>query len=548
MLFYLVSCSKDEGVKKDPIIAAITPNVGVVGATVIIDGTFFSLVKEENIVNFGSSTAIVKSVNSLGTQLEVTVPPGDGVMDVSVTINGKPISNKLPFTYSNSIGDAVVSTILPDKATEGNKVTITGSFFSSIKENNTVRFGSTQATVLTANNEGTQLEVKVPEGTGTVELSVTVRNKTAINKPAFTHLNPSITSITPTKALTGQTVTIQGEFYSTSKEDIVVRFGDTATPILLMNSESTQLMVNAPEGNATTEVSVTVRGKLINNKPSFTYLKSIAGIANCPTCPLTENFAGNFYSLDPVFTIDGKAYIRTTSEKFYEFNPTTTTWTEKQAPDLLRAGQPAFSIGSKGYVMDRYELWEYDPATDKWSKKTNHPLVNAEEHSFAFVINGKAYVGGTTSVKKDMYKYDPMLNTWTKVATYPGSSNYSLRCYFTLNGKGYAGGGVNAQEQAYQDFWEYDATQDKWTQKNDLPFTDYAVSSLFEAGGKGYASYANFNGTNLWVYDPAQDHWEKSIVLPGTTESNFYSAGFSLGNVGYYLLQDGSLFKIANLE
>ena len=63
-------------VENGPLITELTPNMGKAGSSMTIKGYNFSTTATDNTVLFGSLNAGVPIVNSAGTELEVTVPPG----------------------------------------------------------------------------------------------------------------------------------------------------------------------------------------------------------------------------------------------------------------------------------------------------------------------------------------------------------------------------------------------------------------------------------------------------------------------------------------
>lgn len=76
-----------------------------------------------------------------------------------------------------------ISSIAPTSGPVGSTVTITGTNFSATPDNNTVRFGATQATVTAATT--TQLTVSVPAGATYAPITVKVADRTAYSVASF---------------------------------------------------------------------------------------------------------------------------------------------------------------------------------------------------------------------------------------------------------------------------------------------------------------------------------------------------------------------------
>lgn len=105
-------------------------------------------------------------------------------------------NNYLTDTYA--IGEVQTSTITAPTITSftpasgfvGSVVTINGTGFNPAAAGNTVYFGATKATVLTANAGGTQLTVKVPAGASYSPLSVTNNTLTAYSAKPYIVTSP----------------------------------------------------------------------------------------------------------------------------------------------------------------------------------------------------------------------------------------------------------------------------------------------------------------------------------------------------------------------
>lgn len=114
--------------------------------------------------------------------------------------------------------------------------------------------------------------------------------------------------------------------------------------------------------------------------------------------------------------------------------------------------------------------------------------------------------------------------TWTKKEDFPGSSRF-LTVSFSIDSKGYFGMGQKQvgpfSYKVYNDFWEYDAGKNTWTQKADFPNGGRLGAKGFSVNGKGYAGFGYFimpNGPNaggnnyqpdMYEFDPLANTWSK---------------------------------------
>lgn len=261
-----------------PTIGKLTPDHGPVGTTVTITGNHFS---KDAKVMFDSKKANVTYVSD--KKLKVTVPRGsqDGNYDVTVMVNNQ-TSNKETFTVTSTAPKPpAISKITPNSGHAGLKgVKIEGSNFSSTASKNTVRFGSTQATVTGASNDGTQLTVTVPKGLSQGQYDVTVKaNGSKSNAVTFTVTasnanNPTINNIDPTKGPVGTEIAINGSNFTNNS---TVNFGSTTiTGSDVTYVSDSKLKVDVPiqaKYGTSYDVTVTNKGQESNSK-SFTVTKA----------------------------------------------------------------------------------------------------------------------------------------------------------------------------------------------------------------------------------------------------------------------------------
>lgn len=178
-------------------------------------------------------------------------------------------------------------------------------------------------------------------------------------------------------------------------------------------------------------------------------------------------------------------------------------------------------------------------AQNSWTLQT--PLIGLPRSaSFAFTMNGKAYVGGgmnfsnTPIELSDFYEYDPVLNSWTPKAPFGGGGR-SAAVAFSVGGKGYVLTGIDTNTVKQNDLWEYDPSGNSWTQKTSLPAAGRNYAVAFAVGAKGYiATGYDASGNNLddcWEYDPSGNSWLQRTNVPGGLRSS--AIAFSIGSKGY---------------
>ncbi|TRX54302.1 hypothetical protein FNH22_19490 [Fulvivirga sp. M361] len=169
-----------------PTITSFDPTGGKVGITVTISGTNFSPTAGDNTVSFNGVDAMV--INATTTSLTVTVPEGAQTGEISMTVFGQTAISEASFVLTPEI-----TSFEPTTGEVGTLVTITGKNFSTILEDNVVKFNGVEAIVTIATN--TSLVVEVPEVADTGPITVEIEDEIATSSD-FTLAGP-ITLIIP---------------------------------------------------------------------------------------------------------------------------------------------------------------------------------------------------------------------------------------------------------------------------------------------------------------------------------------------------------------
>ncbi|UKN02434.1 T9SS type A sorting domain-containing protein [Paracrocinitomix mangrovi] len=243
---------------------------------------------------------------------------------------------------------------------------------------------------------------------------------------------------------------------------------------------------------------------------------------------------------------------------------------DKRAPFLggKRTQAIGFSIGDFGYLgsgvdtaeMTHNDLWKFDPALNLWTQVASMP-ASTRRCASAITIDDKAYVGlGADSasswagtILNDWWQYDAVGNSWTQKTAYPGGYNYINTYYgpgvyyataFSLNGKGYVCGGKMGGDLYAADLWEYDPILDTWTRMADFPGLDRYQLSSFALEGKGYVGMGvdhDLYNKDWWQYDPNTDTWVEVSSLPGVERGS--ASTFVIGQRGFVVFGSDGGYK-----
>jgi N-acetylneuraminic acid mutarotase len=136
-----------------------------------------------------------------------------------------------------------------------------------------------------------------------------------------------------------------------------------------------------------------------------------------------------------------------------------------------------------------------------------------------------------------------MTDQWTQKLSIGGGKRRDAVA-FVINGKGYICGGID--NGVYEtDFWEYDPTNDNWTEKRgiaDLSDDDYdddytsitgTGKVAFNMNNKGYVATGGngTTGTVVWEYDPIEDLWERKTSLEASSRTG--AVAFTVNSIGF---------------
>ena len=298
------SCSKDEKTPP-PTVISLTPNQGIIGSSITISGENFSADITENTVLFSDdieATITEASRNSL----TVTVPNNAKTGKVTVITNDKSANSEDEFIV---IPTPIITSFSPISGLVNTSVTITGTNFSSVIEENTVRFNNKGAIITNATT--TSLTVTVPNEATTGKISVIVNDITGTSTNDFKVIHPpTITSFTPNEGFFGTTIIIKGENFSTTANDNKVFFNDNKEATVT-NATATELTVTVPYGAESGKINVTVNDITVISANDFTVTYPL---------PTITSFSPTEGAIETEVIITGTNFSTIVNENIVTFN------------------------------------------------------------------------------------------------------------------------------------------------------------------------------------------------------------------------------------
>ena len=178
---------------------------------------------------------------------------------------------------------------------------------------------------------------------------------------------------------------------------------------------------------------------------------------------------------------------------------------------------------------------------DVWTQKLG--MNSGRRFAASFAIGTKGYIGtGSTTATMfmdDFWEYDAVNNAWTQKANFGGSPrNHATG--FAIGNKGYIGTGYDGTLKA--DFWEYNPATNTWTQKANVIAGGRQAAVGMSIGSKGYiglGTNGSFTYYNTFCeYNPLTDTWTYKSSFTGG--ARYGVACFSIGNKGYVSSGSGS--------
>lgn len=156
-----------------------SPNSGVVGVTVTLDGTGFSATPASNTVQFNGTAATVTSASP--DRLVVSVPSGATTGTISVTSPNGSATSADVFTVSSATAPTITG-FSPTIGTAGTTVAISGTNFAPLQHNR-LALNLTRAWPTTASS--TAIDTSVPAAAGSGRIAVTTPEGAAVSSADF---------------------------------------------------------------------------------------------------------------------------------------------------------------------------------------------------------------------------------------------------------------------------------------------------------------------------------------------------------------------------
>jgi hypothetical protein len=234
-----------------PSITSVSPSSGRAGDSITFTGTGFDNYQGSGNVWLGSKLA-ASIVSWSNTQVVATIASGSVTGSAQILQSG---------TWANfgafTVLTPVITNVSPTTARAGDSITITGTNFGSTQGSGSVWLGSKLAgSIVSWSNTVVVATVASGSVTGTAQIQ---QGGVWNSYGAFTVITPNITSITPTTAYSGDSITINGTGFGTTQGSGIVWLG-TKNASSIVSWSDTQIVAVIASGSKTGTAQVFQNG------------------------------------------------------------------------------------------------------------------------------------------------------------------------------------------------------------------------------------------------------------------------------------------------
>lgn len=435
------------------------------------------------------------------------------------------------------------------EGTAADTILIKGKYFSSLAENNKVKFGQETSVVLVSTDSTIQCIVPNLTANQDYSISVNVAGNLTTSEIKFHVLQPKIESMTPMVGIFGDIITLNGENFPIKKDYIKLTLDGIACEVLNVSKSAISFVL--PNNLNKSHNNVTAKISMVN--------VSAGELSIIP--PTIDNITNSVLTMytNPALVINGSNFNPLTIKNEvkiggYSCNILSSSLTQLiiQAPraiipDVDLSVQDTFDIEVK--VLDQSVgivnkiVVSY---LSRWTRMKDFP-GNPRVMGLSFAVNGKGYIGLGSAEEysnwySDFWEYEPATDTWTQLSDFPGQARAKFAT-LVIGSKIFIVGGItghnsNGTSDYSQEVWEFDSNTKNWSQKNDFPGIVRANAFGFVIGDTGYFG-CDGGGSGIWhgdfwKYSSSTDTWMQLNDIPNSMITDDIS-GISNGIDGYIL-------------
>lgn len=163
----------------------------------------------------------------------------------------------------------------------------------------------------------------------------------------------------------------------------------------------------------------------------------------------------------------------------------------------------------------------------------------ARHRCTGFSVGNKGYIGGghiNSAIEithADYWQYDPSNDSWTQIADFAGGKRYHSVA-FSIDEFGYVGCGEDDADAYHNDFYRYVPQYNVWQPIADFPGNPRRGATSFVINNLGYVGTGQSDfgyEEDFYAYDPDNNSWTQVQDFLGEARSS--AVGFSHNGKGY---------------
>ena len=544
-IFILSSCSDDDSVSPVPTVESIGYDIFSQGG-VLLKGNISNL-GNETILEYGFELVAVLNTGYYEAKYPIALPANQGSFSVEVlqelypnieyeftayiiTENNTYKGALLSF-LSNGSASPIMTECLPSTTHIGDEVILKGEKFPTELEAVQLKFGGTEAEILSVSENEIMFIVPRPIGDDR-KIEITAYDKTVMELGLLYLHQPIISSINENSAFLSETIVLNGDHFNTNLEYTSATFGTFDAEIISTSRNEIELRIPEEVNYSNTTIRLYAQNNYVNyegfslalpvfiNIPDEVYTGEYFDITVDRTASTQNKFFINDYQMFP-------EVIDNTTIRFYIGDGTLFQQRENslkwQINDVVITSNNPINISNPYYKI-------------KAGFNGDFPFFKFD----AFTINNDVKIIGdlaNTDGKRYLYSYNDVSRTWISEGTLDSESG-------TPHVFGFSETAFTYSEYSNAIYGLKRGGFDENFVKVDL--NTLVVSELspntaqpsygsgFSYGNKVY--FTNTFDTNLWANNLDTDTWDIVTTVPYNTnqQRNNYISTVVEGNYAYF--------------
>ncbi|MEZ2335206.1 IPT/TIG domain-containing protein [Mucilaginibacter sp. RCC_168] len=353
---------------KKPMVSSVLPLKADLGDTIIIKGKYFS--GQYLNIAFGDISTSIISINDTILKCLVPINLSQATSSIALKYNGTADIITTGFSLNTP-----VITNFTSLATFRDSLIITGDHFGYQNSLNQVNIGTAMATVVSSTRK--RLKVMVPDNVPHSFNNITIKAQaqTITSATQFQIREPVITAVTPSAVNVNDQVTIKGQYFHPLVSSNVVYSESNLTE--LKNGNTTQLTYDMPNGPYPRR-----KAKVTLKMLDYT-VTSTVDIAVKDRWIIVGKIPFNDYAVPGAFTINNSSYVIASTLAFsdgqlylWKFNTADYSWQQISIPFKVTNAMVT-ATGSKAYMYilsSTHNFYEFDPSSNTWTQKADYPV------------------------------------------------------------------------------------------------------------------------------------------------------------------------------